>query len=127
MIEYGIGYVEARGLSTGELSDAQRTLYFIAENMKKQQSISKDGYEHFQQAIEVLGYQNVIDQTVGEGVYTPADIKRITDYDDRLPIIIEVGGVRIPLRHVYTVTQGMVEDNTFPESAIGSLVLDLDI
>ena len=63
MIEYGIGYVEARGLSTGKLSDAQRTLYFIAENMKKQQSISKDGYEHFQQAIEALGYQNMIDQT----------------------------------------------------------------
>ena len=59
--------------------------------------------------------------------YTPADIKGTTSYNDQLPIIIEVGGERIPLRHVYTVTQEMIENETFPESALGSLVLDLDI
>lgn len=59
--------------------------------------------------------------------YTPADIKGITSCDDRLPIIVEAGGERIPLRHVYTVTQEMVEENVFPASALGSLVLDLDI
>lgn len=53
-IKYGLSYCEKNGISTSNLSEAQRTLYFIAENMKMNKSISKDGYEHFQMAIEAL-------------------------------------------------------------------------
>lgn len=41
-------------INTSKLNEAQKTLYFIAENMKMDKSISKEGYEHFQQAIKAL-------------------------------------------------------------------------
>lgn len=47
-------YCEEKGISTSELNEAQRTLYYIAENMRKSKSISEEGYEHFQQAIKSL-------------------------------------------------------------------------
>ncbi len=75
----------------------------------------------------VITNKSLFSVPVKDILYTPADIKGITSCNDRLPIIVEVGGERIPLRHVYTVTQDMIEDDTFPESALGSLVLDLDI
>lgn len=40
------------------MTEAQKTLYYIAENMKMDKSISKEGYEHFQQAIKALEEQN---------------------------------------------------------------------
>jgi len=40
------------------MTEAQKTLYYIAENMKIDKSISKEGYEHFQQAIKALEKQN---------------------------------------------------------------------
>lgn len=53
-MKYCKDYCEERGLSTSKLNEAQKTLYYIAENMKKQKSISEEGYEHFQQAIKAL-------------------------------------------------------------------------
>lgn len=40
------------------MTEAQKTLYYIAENMKMDKSISKEGYKHFQQAIKALEEQN---------------------------------------------------------------------
>jgi hypothetical protein len=49
-----MNYCEEKGINTSKLNEAQRTLYFIAENMKMTKSISEEGYEHFQQAIKAL-------------------------------------------------------------------------
>lgn len=51
---YCESYCEEKGISTSQLNEAQRTLYYIAENMKMEKSISEDGYKHFQQAIKAL-------------------------------------------------------------------------
>lgn len=40
-----------------KMTDAQKTLYYIAENMKMKKKISDEGYEHFQQAIKALEQQ----------------------------------------------------------------------
>ena len=53
-MNYCKSYCEEKGISTSVLSDAQSTLYHIAENMRMSKSISEDGYEHFQQAIKAL-------------------------------------------------------------------------
>ena len=52
-----MNYCEEKGISTSKLNEAQRTLYYIAENMKMDKSISEEGYEHFQQAIKALEEQ----------------------------------------------------------------------
>lgn len=54
-MNYELSYIEKHNLSVSALTDAQKTLHFIAENMRMQKSISVDGYNHFQQAIEALG------------------------------------------------------------------------
>lgn len=41
-----------------KMTDAQKTLYYIAENMKMEKKISDEGYEHFQQAIKALEQDN---------------------------------------------------------------------
>lgn len=51
---YCESYCEEKGISTSELNEAQRTLYYIAENMKMEKSISEDGYKHFQMAIKAI-------------------------------------------------------------------------
>ena len=51
---YCKNYCEEKDISTSELSEVQKTLYYIAENMKVDKSISEEGYEHFQQAIKSL-------------------------------------------------------------------------
>lgn len=53
-----MNYCEEKCISTSKLNEAQRTLYYIAENMKMDKSISKEGYEYFQQAIKALEEQN---------------------------------------------------------------------
>ena len=53
-----MNYCEEKCISTSKLNEVQRTLYYIAENMKMDKSISKEGYEHFQQAIKALEEQN---------------------------------------------------------------------
>ena len=37
------------------MTAAQKTLFYIAENMHMQKTISEEGYQHFQRAIELLG------------------------------------------------------------------------
>lgn len=56
-MKYCKDYCEEKGISTSELNEIQKTLYYIAENMKMGKSISKEGYEHFQQAIKALEQQ----------------------------------------------------------------------
>ena len=48
------------------MTEAQKTLYYIAENMKMTKSISKDGYEHFQQAIKALEQTDILDKIKAE-------------------------------------------------------------
>lgn len=57
-----LGYCEKEGISTSKLNEAQRTLYYIAENMKMDKSISEEGYEHFQMAIRALKEESVLDK-----------------------------------------------------------------
>lgn len=47
--------------------------------------------------------------------------------DKKQKIIVEVGGVRIPLQHVYVVEQEMIDDGAFRQEQIGTLVIDLDV
>ena len=56
-MSYELSYREKHNLNESDLTDAQRTLHYIAENMRMQKSISEDGYKHFQQAIEALGQE----------------------------------------------------------------------
>ena len=53
-MKYIKNYCEEKGISTSKLNEAQRTLYYIAENMKLDRSISEEGYKHFQMAIKAL-------------------------------------------------------------------------
>jgi hypothetical protein len=48
------------------MTEAQETLYYIAENMKMDKSISEDGYKHFQQAIKALEQEPILDKIRGE-------------------------------------------------------------
>lgn len=56
-MKYSKNYCEEKGISTSELTEPQRTLYYIAENMKMDKSISEEGYRHFQMAIKALEQQ----------------------------------------------------------------------
>ena len=47
--------------------------------------------------------------------------------DKKKNIIVEVGGERIPLQHVYVVDQEMIDDGVFRQDQIGTLVIDLDV
>ena len=50
------------------MNEAQKTLYYIAENMKMQGTISKEGYAHFQLAIKALDEQSKIFSKIIEGI-----------------------------------------------------------
>ena len=56
-MNYELSYREKHNLNESDLTDAQRTLHYIAENMRMQKSISEDGYKDFQQAIKALEQQ----------------------------------------------------------------------
>ena len=58
---YTESYCDKNHLSTSNLSESQRTLHFIAENLKMDCKISVEGYEHFQMAIKALD-ENVLDK-----------------------------------------------------------------
>ena len=47
--------------------------------------------------------------------------------DKKQKIIVEVGGERIPLQHIYVVEQEMIDDGVFRQEQIGTLVIDLDV
>lgn len=57
-----MNYCEEKCISTSELNEAQRTLYYTAENMKMNKSISEEGYEHFQQAIKALEQEPILEK-----------------------------------------------------------------
>lgn len=59
---YCKNYCEEKGISTSQLSEAQKCLYHIAENMRMDKSISKEGYEYFQQAIKALEQEPFINK-----------------------------------------------------------------
>lgn len=57
-----MNYCEEKCISTSELNEAQRTLYYTAENMKMNKSISEEGYEHFQHAIKALEQEPILEK-----------------------------------------------------------------
>lgn len=65
-MKYIKNYCEEKGISTSKLNEAQRTLYYIAENMKMDRSISEEGYKHFQMAIKALEQEPVLDKIRAE-------------------------------------------------------------
>ena len=65
-MKYCKNYCEDKGISTSKLNEAQRTLYYIAENMKMNKSINKEGYKHFQMAIKALEQEIVLDKISAE-------------------------------------------------------------
>lgn len=48
------------------MTEAQKCLYHIAENMRMDKSISKEGYEYFQQAIKALEQESILDKIKAE-------------------------------------------------------------
>lgn len=60
-MNYDKNYCEEKEISVSKLNEAQRTLYYIAENMKMDKSISEAGYKHFQMAIEALDREPLTD------------------------------------------------------------------
>ncbi len=48
------------------MTEAQKCLYHIAENMRMDKSISKEGYEYFQQAIKALEQEPILDKIRAE-------------------------------------------------------------
>ena len=48
------------------MTEAQECLYYIAENMRMDKSISKEGYEYFQQAIKALEQEPILDKIRAE-------------------------------------------------------------
>ena len=60
-------------ISTSKLNEAQRTLYYIAENMKMNKSISEEGYGHFQMAIAALKFETCEDVVSREAVLNTLD------------------------------------------------------
>lgn len=86
-MKYCKSYCEEKGISTSKLNEAQRTLYYIAENMRMEKKISEDGYKHFQQAIKALetwdnlfkSYEVLINEIIENGDIKNAT-KRIDDW-----------------------------------------------
>ena len=88
-----------------KMTDAQKTLYYIAENMKLEKKISDEGYEHFQMAIKALeqqpnedcvSRQAVIDMatTIQTDDYSGNEILEVIDVDDvkTLPPVTPIHG-----------------------------------
>ena len=48
------------------MTEAQKTLYYIAENMKMEKKISDEGYEHFQLAIKALEQPSGVEDLLKE-------------------------------------------------------------
>ncbi len=102
---YCESYCEEKGISTSQLNEAQRTLYYIAENMKMEKSISEEGYKHFQMAIKALEEEPILDKIRAEieelQTYDGIYIDRVFDPDDVLAIIdkyrTEAGKEETPL------------------------------
>ena len=102
---YCKNYCEETEISTSQLNEAQRTLYYIAENMKMDKSISEEGYRHFQMAIKALEEEPILDKIRAEieelQTYDGIYIDRAFDPDDVFEIIdkyrTEAGKEETPL------------------------------
>lgn len=72
------------------MTEAQKCLYHIAENMRMAKSISKEGYEYFQQAIKALEQQPCEDCVSREQLnklyneYRPSLATRVCEFGERL-------------------------------------------
>ena len=62
------------------MTEAQKTLYYIAENMKMDKSISEEGYEHFQMAIKALEQEPCEDAMSRQAVLDMASVIETDDY-----------------------------------------------
>ena len=62
-----------------KLTEEQKALYYIAENMKMQKSISMDGYKYFQKAIKLLGLipENATNGEVIEAMFPDCKLDNI--------------------------------------------------
>ena len=65
-MEYCKNYCVEKGISASKLNEAQRILYYIAENMMLTNSISEEGYRDFQMAIKALEQESIIDKIRAE-------------------------------------------------------------
>lgn len=60
--------------------------------------------------------------------YKVDDLKSIlSDAENSKDVLVEVGGTRVPLKHVYVVDEHLVDEGSFGKDQIGTLVIDLDI
>ena len=80
-------YCEEKGISTSKLNEAQKTLYYIAENMRLSRSINEEGYKHFQMAIKALEQESVLDKIKAEIEQMDFDFG---DFYDNTNTIIEM-------------------------------------
>ena len=58
--------------------------------------------------------------------YTMNDINGHS-FDPKKPVVVIVGGERIPIQHVFVVGKGNAEEEGFEEKDYGALVIDLDV
>ena len=80
-MNYDKNYCEEKVISTSKLNEAQKTLYYIAENMKMEKSISEEGYRHFQMAIKALEQEFVLDKIRAEIELHRRKTESIDQYD----------------------------------------------
>ena len=62
------------------MTEAQKTLYYIAENMKMQKSISEEGYKHFQMAIKALEQQEEQEDAIRHEEKARMQLAKICNY-----------------------------------------------
>lgn len=53
-MNYGLNYKEKHKLDERDITVAQKTLYFVVENLRMEKSIDEDVYKLFKQAIKAL-------------------------------------------------------------------------
>ena len=98
MIDYKQGYVGKNHICTNDLSEAQRTLYYMAENLRMDNRITQEGYDHFQEALEALSGSKVADvlEKISAEIrgmeYRTIDGDVVVDQEEVLYIIEEYKG-----------------------------------
>ena len=58
--------------------------------------------------------------------YTMADVNSHV-FDPKKPVVVIVGGERIPIQHVFVVGKDNAKEEGFEEKDYGALVIDLDV
>ncbi len=80
-----------------KMTEAQKHLYHVAENMKMQKKISDEGYEHFQMAIKALAKEEQ-QESVLDKIEAEIDIARFIDKDTKLCKNANASGLEIALQ-----------------------------